>query len=236
MLQYLCMYAFKITRLFLAAIIITYFCGCLWYLVIDNTKQQGVWSDGTITSDDPDEVLNPGIEWKSEPTFYYKFDIEHKTKFETIIISWYYSMTTLTTVGYGDYYPISNTEIFVAVCYMLCGVVFFSYIMSSVIEIINNQQKKMSLEDKSQGLRNWLTVLTRYTNKKPLPLSLYNQISSHFDYFWTYDRLAAIHQHSETLNELPKSMKRKLMTNYLFEDIFKNFKFFFKSTKDSNRE
>ena len=26
------------------------------------------------------------------------------------------------------------------------------------------------------------------------------------------------------------------MTNYLFEDIFKNFKFFFKSTKDSNRE
>jgi hypothetical protein len=56
-----------------------------------------------------------------------------------IIVSWYYSMTTLTTVGYGDYYPISNTEIFMAVVYMLCGVVFFSYIMSSVIEIINNQ-------------------------------------------------------------------------------------------------
>lgn len=123
----------------------------------------------TLDDDDP--------KWKSAPTFYYQFDLENKDKFDVIIISWYYSMTTLTTVGYGDYYPISNTEIFVAVCYMLCGVVFFSYIMSSVIEIINNQQKKMSLEDKSQGLRNWLTVLTRYTNKKPLPLSLYNQIS-----------------------------------------------------------
>ena len=72
-----------------------------------------------------------------------------RTTTEKIVICWYYSMTTLTTVGYGDYYPMSNTEIFVAVCYMLCGVVFFSYIMSSVIEIINNQQKKMSLEDKS---------------------------------------------------------------------------------------
>lgn len=91
-----------------------------------------------------------------------------------VIVSWYYSMTTLTTVGYGDFYPISNTEIFMAVCYMLCGVVFFSYIMSSVIEIINNQQKKMSLEDKTQGLRNWLTLLSRFTNKKPLPRSLYN--------------------------------------------------------------
>ena len=94
----------------------------------------------------------------------------------------------------------------------------------------------MSLEDKTQGLRNWLTFLSRFTNKKPLPRSLYNQISQHFDYFWTYDRVAAIHQHSDTLNELPKSMKRKLMTNYLFEDIFKNFKFFFKTTQDSNRE
>ena len=55
--------------------------------------------------------------------------MDKKDKFNKIIVSWYYSMTTLTTVGYGDYYPISNTEIFVAVCYMLCGVVFFSYIM-----------------------------------------------------------------------------------------------------------
>ena len=68
---------------------------------------------------------------------------------EHIIVSWYYSMTTLTTVGYGDYYPITTNEILLAVIYMLCGVVFFSFIMSSVIEIINNQQKKMSLEDKS---------------------------------------------------------------------------------------
>ena len=82
-------------------------------------------------------------------------------------------MTTLTTVGYGDYYPISNVEIVVAVIYMLCGVVFFSYIMSSVIEIINNNQKKMSLEDKSEGLKNWLTLLSRFQNQRPLPLSLY---------------------------------------------------------------
>jgi hypothetical protein len=126
------MYAFKITRLFLAAIIITYFCGCVWYLVILTTKSKGEREESWIEGDGDDI-------WKVSPTFYYAFNLEDKSKFDVIIISWYYSMTTLTTVGYGDYYPISNTEIFVAVCYMLCGVVFFSYIMSSVIEIINNQ-------------------------------------------------------------------------------------------------
>jgi hypothetical protein len=112
-----------------------------------------------------------------EASFYYQFGMDDMSTTRKVIVSWYYSMTTLTTVGYGDYYPISNTEIFMAVVYMLCGVVFFSYIMSSVIEIINNQQKKMSLEDKTQGLRDWLTLLSRFTNKKPLPKSLYNQIS-----------------------------------------------------------
>lgn len=73
-----------------------------------------------------------------EATFYYQFEMDKMSITRQVIVSWYYSMTTLTTVGYGDYYPISNTEIFMAVVYMLCGVVFFSYIMSSVIEIINN--------------------------------------------------------------------------------------------------
>ena len=115
MLQYLVMYAFKIARLFILAIIITYFCGCIWYIVIRTYKS------------------------KEDETFWYEFNMEEKSIGDRLIVCWYYSMTTLTTVGYGDYYPKSNTEIFVAVCYMLCGVVFFSYIMSSVIEIINNQ-------------------------------------------------------------------------------------------------
>jgi hypothetical protein len=125
MLQYVFMYTFKITRLFLAAIIITYFCGCIWFLVVSIYK-------------DPGQIDSKG-EVISEPSFFYAFEMDKMATSRQIVVSWYYSMTTLTTVGYGDYYPISNTEVFVAVCYMLCGVVFFSYIMSSVIEIINNQ-------------------------------------------------------------------------------------------------
>ena len=150
MLQYMIIYVFKIFRLFLTAIIITYLCGCIWYFIVVEFKEEGVQDEHG------DYIV--------EPSFYYanNLDRANRTIEEKLVISWYYSMTTLTTVGYGDYYPISNIEIIVAVVYMLCGVVFFSYIMSSVIEIINNNQKKMSLEDKSEGLRNWLTVLSRF--------------------------------------------------------------------------
>ena len=47
-----------------------------------------------------------------------------------------FALTTLSTVGYGDYVPISNFERVVAAIIMLCGVAFFSYIMSNFIEIL----------------------------------------------------------------------------------------------------
>lgn len=124
MLQYVIMHAFKIIRLFLVAILCTFVCGCLWYLIVFQFKAEEITKDGVVVQ---------------EATFFYQFEMDKMSILRRVIVSWYYSMTTLTTVGYGDYYPISNTEIFMAVVYMLCGVVFFSYIMSSVIEIINNQ-------------------------------------------------------------------------------------------------
>jgi len=49
-------------------------------------------------------------------------------------------LTTLSTVGYGDYFPISNLERIMAVIIMLGGVAFFSYIMGNFIEIISNYE------------------------------------------------------------------------------------------------
>jgi hypothetical protein len=53
-----------------------------------------------------------------------------------VIIVCYFALTTLSTVGYGDYYPISINEILIGIGYMLIGIVCFSQIMGSFIEII----------------------------------------------------------------------------------------------------
>ena len=78
---------------------------------------------------------------------------------EKVIISCYWALTTLSTVGYGDYYPISNTERIFAIVVMLGGVAFFSYIMGNFIEILTNYDKKMGLVDKSQDLHQWFVLL-----------------------------------------------------------------------------
>ena len=83
-------------------------------------------------------------------------------------------MTTLSTVGYGDLYPISEPEMLVGILVMMIGIVFFSHIMGSFIEIISNYDKRMGSVDRGTELHNWMTLLTRFTNNKPLPKGLIN--------------------------------------------------------------
>lgn len=82
----------------------------------------------------------------------------------------------------------------------------------------------MGVVDKGTELHNWMTLLTRFTSNKPLPKSLINQIDNHFSYYWANDRLASISPDDEYMNALPRSIKRTIMTNYLFEDIFYRFR------------
>ena len=80
-------------------------------------------------------------------TFINNFNLENENETKQLIISCYYALTTLSTVGYGDFYPISNNERIFAVIIMLVGVMFFSYIMGNFIEIISTYEKKMGNVD-----------------------------------------------------------------------------------------
>lgn len=43
-----------------------------------------------------------------------------------VVIQCYFALTTLSTIGYGDLYPVSVPEMFVGIVFMLVGIVFFS--------------------------------------------------------------------------------------------------------------
>ena len=125
--MFLFIYVYRIFRLVIIALFITYFIGCFWYMISDN--------------------LNHDWDIKNSKTFVTFFHLEDDTNWRKLIISCYYTLTTLATVGYGDFYPVSDMERLIAVFLMLCGVAFFSYIMGSFIEIIANYRKKMGVID-----------------------------------------------------------------------------------------
>lgn len=48
----------------------------------------------------------------------------------------YYSFTSLTTVGFGDYHPKSDFERLLCLFILMFGVAIFSYIMGNFIQIV----------------------------------------------------------------------------------------------------
>ena len=58
------------------------------------------------------------------------------------IASFYWAVTSFTTVGYGDISALTDLERFIAVAWMLAGVYFFSFLLSALTNLISNSDTK----------------------------------------------------------------------------------------------
>ena len=109
--------------------------------------------------------LNSQEDYDNENTFYNQhgfIDIEDPN--EQLVKVCYFLLTTLSTVGYGDLYPISKAEQIITLIIMMGGVGFFSFIMGKFMEIIKTYQLKMGVEDKTKELMLWLTEMQKFTH------------------------------------------------------------------------
>lgn len=173
---------------------------------------------------------------ESEKVDYEEYDPEMETRgtlfeFYDFISVIYFSMTTLSTCGFGDITPQSNIEKVTGVLVMFSGVGFFSYIMGNFISIIQEMGTDFSSYDRTFELNNWMKLLTRFRNNQPLPARLMRQIHTHYKHYWLHNRIRQVQKDNEFMLDMPPSIKRNIIVHFLFDDIFFNFRSFFKPEK-----
>ena len=66
------------------------------------------------------------------------FDISDKNPIEQVIVATYFALTSLSTVGLGDFYPVSNLERLFGSLMLLAGVLMMSYVLSELRFMIKN--------------------------------------------------------------------------------------------------
>ena len=216
--QYVVMYAYKIFRLVIIVVMITYFIGCFWWLIVRfiNNDKDVLAKNTFITYNELDLLFDYSNDTRCGPIYCnedknspdcmtntWKKDNCDADVLTQVIIVCYFALTTLSTIGYGDLYPMSSREMMLGILFMLIGIVFFSQIMSSFIEIIQNYDQRMGNDDKGAGLNMWMNLLSRFTDK-PLSKNLVNQIDRHFSFYWANNRLNTITKTDEYLNQIPR--------------------------------
>jgi hypothetical protein len=70
--------------------------------------------------------------------FIHYYELEGNSPAENSIIGFYFAITTLSTVGFGDYTPRSDYERGIGTFILISGVMMFSYLMGSFIDILSS--------------------------------------------------------------------------------------------------
>ena len=136
----------KICRMGLQLCFACYFFGVYWYVFSETLfilyKEH----------EDHDSIVDKfrgGYMEHHDTWVYYKgsWDIFDMNLKDTLIVNTYFALTTLSTVGFGDYYPVDNSERVVGALLLYFGQAGFNFLVIQFLEVLDNIQMLDSDDD-----------------------------------------------------------------------------------------
>ena len=138
-----------------------------------------------------------------------------------VVILVYFAFTSLSTVGFGDYYPVSDAERLFGAFILLFGVAIFSYVMGMFIEILSQFQMLNEEIDEGDQLTLFFNLLKKLNGNKPIDFDLQKRVEDFFAYKWKFDKNQAIDDPAEIalLDQIPSEVQDKLYSGFLFNEF-----------------
>ncbi|URD97215.1 Potassium channel [Musa troglodytarum] len=123
------------------------------------------------------------------------------------LTSLYWSITTLSTVGYGDLHVQNTWEMAFAIAYMLFNLGLTSYLIGNMTNLVVHGTRR------TRKYRDSIQAATSFAQRNQLPDRLQDQMISHLSLRFRIDS-EGLHQ-QETLDALPKAI-RSSISHHLF--------------------
>ena len=175
--------------------LITHIMSCLWYFITSFEENSNNW------------VIKLGY--------------LDKSNFEKYIICVYWTLTTMTTVGYGDITAISSNEKIYNILNMGFGVVIYSFAIGSMSTIVQD------LNEKNKDVQKKLNMLEHIKKQFKIDNKVYYKVKRIIKFELNKEQ----NEIKEFLDELPHNLKVEL-SKVLHDNKIKNLYIFLNKPSD----
>ena len=186
-------------------VIFAHYCACIWY---------GIGDHCLYDSNSNHQMCN-NSSWLDG---YFGFEFEESTLSQRYSVSFYWSVVTLLTTGYGDITATNMLEQWVASGCILIGTGFFGYFLDTIRNLVSNHD-----DDKAQ-IRSKLEKAKKFCQMKKLPSDLSFAVIAHTKYHLKNN--LASDDAMDILNNLPKHLKGEVNVHMGGTEILNRFKLF----------
>ena len=104
------------------------------------------------------------------------------------IILVYFSFTSLSTVGFGDYNPKSSQERTIIAFALMFGVAVFSLMMGNFIDILSEFKEFDAELDQGDELTQFFKIMEHFNKNNPFDEDLKKEMEAFFEYKWSCDK------------------------------------------------
>jgi len=177
----------RLMRYFFLVMIVAHLMACVLFLI---PQLEGVPEDSWVVI--ADVAIQPG-----------------RNVFDQYATSIYWTLMTLTTVGYGDVALKRPWERTYASFCMVVGAVMFAYTVSNVAQLVRE------FDAGSTAIREKMDAINQYMSYRALPSELQSRIRKYYSFYWSRQ---SVFNESSILNQLPSHLRREV-TLFLHKDM-----------------
>ena len=175
----------KIFKLVSGTLILCHFNACIWYLLASFSEERDTW----LT----------------------RMDLQNDKEGSKYLISFYYIVSTVMTVGYGDVTPTTDGEQLFTVYIMIVGAGFFGFILANMANLVSK------LDAHAQRYHDKMDAMRSYMKNRNLPKELQQRIQRYYKHY--LDQKTAFDER-ELLGELSTFLRQEVALCIINETIY----------------